>query len=340
MSSSQKKLSTSPLEKTNTNEWVFKAFEFAVPSEADDRLSFAQSLVFNTVAAFWDEMSKCSAEGGSHQLRPLPGSLTLSVLSAETLELVQNIGRKTACLDVANASYAIGRIHTETMPKERRSKLGAYYTPPALCERLLDMASQAGVDWSTARVLDPACGGGAFLSPVARRMAASVKETESEAALESIESRLYGIELDPFAAWLSQVFLDATLTKLGIVSNRLPRISVQVEDALECKSADREFDLVVGNPPYGRLIRLVFSHTNLARCEAEAIKLASKLRQQQAEWDITDADILGPMPAFPTRLRGRFRWHIILRGANPRALLDKVDISKGWVVDIDPVALT
>ena len=95
-----------------------------------------------------------------------------------------------------------------------------------------------------------------------------------------------------------------------------------------------------GNPPYGRLIRLVFSHTNLARCEAEAIKLASKLRQQQAEWDITDAEILGPMPAFPTRLRGRFRWHIILRGANPRALLDKVNVPKGCVVDIDPVALT
>lgn len=95
-----------------------------------------------------------------------------------------------------------------------------------------------------------------------------------------------------------------------------------------------------GNPPYGRLIRLVFSHINLARCEAEAIKLASNLRQQQAEWDITDAEILGPMPAFPTRLRGRFRWHIILRGASPRALLDKVDVPKGWVVDIDPVALT
>ena len=95
-----------------------------------------------------------------------------------------------------------------------------------------------------------------------------------------------------------------------------------------------------GNPPYSRLIRLLFAHTNLARCEAEAIKLASKIREMQAEWDITDTEILGPMPAFPTRLRGRFRWHIILRGANPRALLDKVAVPKGWGVDIDPVALT
>ena len=95
-----------------------------------------------------------------------------------------------------------------------------------------------------------------------------------------------------------------------------------------------------GNPPYSRLIRLVFSHANLARCEADAIRLASKLHQMQVEWDITNAEILGPMPAFPIRLRGRFRWHIILRGANPRTLLDKIDIPKGWIVDIDPVALT
>ena len=95
-----------------------------------------------------------------------------------------------------------------------------------------------------------------------------------------------------------------------------------------------------GNPPYSRLIRLLFAHTNQARCEADALKLASQLRQTQAEWDITDTEILGPMPAFPTRLRGRFRWHIILRGANPRALLDKLDVPKGWAIDIDPVVLT
>ena len=95
-----------------------------------------------------------------------------------------------------------------------------------------------------------------------------------------------------------------------------------------------------GNPPYSRLIRLLFAHTNQAKCETDAIKLASNLRRTQAEWDITDTEILGPMPAFPTRLRGRFRWHVILRGANPRALLDKIDVPKGWVVDIDPVALT
>ena len=94
------------------------------------------------------------------------------------------------------------------------------------------------------------------------------------------------------------------------------------------------------NPPYSRLIRLLYAHTNQAKAEAEAVKVATLLREQQAAWGVNDVEILGPMPAFPARLRGRYRWHIILRGAQPRALLDKIDVPKSWSVDIDPVALT
>ena len=94
------------------------------------------------------------------------------------------------------------------------------------------------------------------------------------------------------------------------------------------------------NPPYGRLIRMLYSHTSQAKCESEAIKIAAQLRQQQAEWDINEIEVLGPTPAFPTRLRGRYRWHIILRGTDPRQLLDRIDVPRNWSVDIDPVALT
>ncbi|MYC06429.1 MAG: primosomal protein N' [Chloroflexi bacterium] len=94
------------------------------------------------------------------------------------------------------------------------------------------------------------------------------------------------------------------------------------------------------NPPYSRLIRLLYTDTNQAKCESEAIRMATNLRRRRAEWDITDTEVLGPMPAFPARLRGRYRWHIILRGKNPRELLDKAEVPKGWNVDIDPVALT
>ena len=206
-------------------------------------------------------------------MRPPPNYPSLPDLPPESVELAQFIGRKAASLELPDANYAIGALYTGTMPADRRSKLGAYYTPPALCERLLDIATEAGVDWSTARVLDPACGGGAFLAPVARRMVASMAETDRADALENIESRLYGIELDPFAAWLSQVFLDATLIDLKVVTNKMPSISIRVANALEIDYEGHGFDVVVGNPPYGRTSllpqqrrkfgRSLYGHANL-----------------------------------------------------------------------------
>ena len=95
-----------------------------------------------------------------------------------------------------------------------------------------------------------------------------------------------------------------------------------------------------GNPPYSRLIRLLHSHTNNAVCESRARDLVETLRAAQRNADLTDVEVLGPTPPFPPRFRGRYRWHVVLRGRNPRRLLDIVDIPQGWTVDVDPVALT
>ena len=94
------------------------------------------------------------------------------------------------------------------------------------------------------------------------------------------------------------------------------------------------------NPPMGRLIRLVHSHANRALCEAEAMRLAEEMRRERDAWALSEVEVLGPTPAYPARLRGRYRWHIVLRGPDPRALLDKVSMPADWVVDVDPVTLT
>ena len=94
------------------------------------------------------------------------------------------------------------------------------------------------------------------------------------------------------------------------------------------------------NPPYSRLIRLLYSHTNISTAESRARELADTLRLAKSEADLTDVEVLGPTPPYPSRLRGRYRWHVVLRGRNPRALLDMVEIPREWSVDVDPVALT
>jgi len=55
---------------------------------------------------------------------------------------------------------------------------------------------------------------------------------------------------------------------------------------------------------------------------------------------IADLSIIGPAPAFIHKLRGRFRWQLILRGSEPSALLSQIPVPQGWTVDIDPVGLT
>ncbi len=94
------------------------------------------------------------------------------------------------------------------------------------------------------------------------------------------------------------------------------------------------------NPPLSKLIRLVYTHTNLARCEVEAVRMVRAITEQREAWGYSDIDLLGPTPAYPARLRGHYRWHLVLRGPEPRLLLDRVEVPNGWTVDIDPVTLT
>jgi SAM-dependent methyltransferase len=112
-----------------------------------------------------------------------------------------------------------------------RKRRGAWYTPPALIDIVLDglLADLAADPWAPdparfpIRVLDPACGDGRFLTAVAER-------------LESIGYRceLVGCDLDTAA--------------LGLVGDQ--RIRVIHDDALTHEWGEQRFDLVIGNPPF------------------------------------------------------------------------------------------
>jgi adenine-specific DNA-methyltransferase len=110
-----------------------------------------------------------------------------------------------------SAAYQLGAVYTVVLPQAECSALGVFYTPPALAERLLDMTERVGTDWASARVLDPACGGGAFLGPVARRMGTALAGASADTIVRHLARNLRGFEIDPFAAWLSQVFLCVSL---------------------------------------------------------------------------------------------------------------------------------
>jgi primosomal protein N' (replication factor Y) len=94
-----------------------------------------------------------------------------------------------------------------------------------------------------------------------------------------------------------------------------------------------------GYPPYRRLVKLVYEDTSPSRAQAQAEALAKTLRDALARRGLPAADVVGPAPAFFGRLRGRYRWQLLLRFTDPAEFLHAVHISSGWRIDVDPTGV-
>ncbi len=92
-----------------------------------------------------------------------------------------------------------------------------------------------------------------------------------------------------------------------------------------------------GYPPFGRLLRFVYASGSEATCQQAALELAERLRSIVARLRLEDWGLVGPAPAFLRRIRGRWRWHLILRVADPRPILAALGPLYGWSIDVDPV---
>jgi adenine-specific DNA-methyltransferase len=226
--------------------------------EGEDRADAVAAFALEALDVFHEEMA-CLAEG-------------FSSLEQPEATLAKCAGIAAAALPLREALHWLTSLYSGLLSSETRSRLGAFYTPPALAARLLDQAEEAGLDWSTTRVLDPAAGGSAFLIEAAIRMRAALPECSPAFALAQIGGRLKGLELDRNAARLGQRALEIVLGDLAAAAKRqVPNIVEQCDSLATEPRA--EFDLVVGNPPYGRISlsaeqrrqfsRSLYGHANL-----------------------------------------------------------------------------
>ena len=94
-------------------------------------------------------------------------------------------------------------------------------------------------------------------------------------------------------------------------------------------------------PPLTRLVRLVYSHSNAERAEAETQRVARLIQAEISRLGMSDVGVIGPAPCFFARLRYRYRWHILLRGRghDPAAIVRPLSLPPGWHVDVDPLNL-
>jgi primosomal protein N' (replication factor Y) len=100
-----------------------------------------------------------------------------------------------------------------------------------------------------------------------------------------------------------------------------------------------EFRREQGYPPFNRLVRLLFMNTDARKCQEETERVWRLLDDRIARLGVPEVDMIGPAPCFIGRLRGRYRWQIVLRGPDPTRVLADFSLPLGWRVDVDPVTL-
>jgi len=84
---------------------------------------------------------------------------------------------------------------------------------------------------------------------------------------------------------------------------------------------------------------MVYQHVNEPLCHREAERMGRLLRHQAYIRGMADVEVIGPAPAHPPRVRGRYRWHVIVRAPDPSTFLAEVTFPRGWTWDVDPVTV-
>jgi type I restriction-modification system DNA methylase subunit len=176
----------------------------------------------------------------------------------------------------------VGFIYEDLIPGEERHQLGQFYTPKPIAELIVKWCVRSPDD----KVLDPGCGSGTFLVETYKRLAelklkklyCQIKHVPEDVH-KQILSQLYGIDVNEFPAHL-------TAMNLAMKNVRVPSPTLNIfvrdyftirpgfktlapykvktpEGEKQVEVMFKDFDAVVGNPPYtrwGELSRVVQNH--------------------------------------------------------------------------------
>jgi primosomal protein N' (replication factor Y) (superfamily II helicase) len=99
-----------------------------------------------------------------------------------------------------------------------------------------------------------------------------------------------------------------------------------------------EYRRQLGYPPYARLVRLEYRHADPLKAEEESQKTATRLRERIAAEKRHQTELIGPVPAFFSKVDGIHRWQIVVRGPDPVSLLHDFKLCD-WRIEVDPISL-
>lgn len=159
-------------------------------------------------------------------------------------------------LDFIEGAYWLSSLYAIASDKNRRKKQAMFFTPPSLAKGLLDDLTKHDVNFTNRTFLDPACGGAAFLVPIALMMRETLLKNgiTQRKMLQHIEKRLHGTDIDIVLCELSKQFLRMALHDDIQKTNYLPEFKIyRLNSLTELASLAGTIDMVVCNPPYRKV---------------------------------------------------------------------------------------
>lgn len=120
-------------------------------------------------------------------------------------QFVTELGRRIARFDWSKVEHDVLKVLYESViPTTERERLGEYYTPDWLADRVID---DRITDPLSTRVADPSCGSGTFVFHAVRRYldAAEAAGTPTGKAVLDVTRHVVGMDVHPVAVTLARV---------------------------------------------------------------------------------------------------------------------------------------
>lgn len=138
---------------------------------------------------------------------------------------------------------SIGEAYQAMCSREYKKEKGSFYTPPEIVDFMVDMALE-GVDFKTSpmvKVLDPSCGGGAFLIRLCQVLSKRAEEAGIDyGPFHVLTYNLFGYDTDETAVMISSLELYEKF-------HAFPEHIIHKDFLID---QEEEFDIIIGNPPY------------------------------------------------------------------------------------------
>lgn len=208
---------------------------------------YGPGLAAETVLTLWSKTQcprlSCSGLAFSNKLAATPN--------------IQKFVAWLSELPMLDSAYWLSSAYAIWTGAEYRKNLAMFFTPASLTNRLLNDLELAGVSFSEHSFFDPACGGAAFLAPIAQRIRSTLLAhgATSKQILNEVSQRLGGADLDVVLCSMSRHFLRMVLAEEIADAQFEPEFRIAKANSLtELDTLVGTIDVVVCNPPYRKMV--------------------------------------------------------------------------------------